>query len=88
MRHAPLDVKYGIREDIRKLVDAHQFLSFDEAELLILHMIDKYWPEKRYNTFDGLCKIEFGIFQRETEQQILERVQSAEAWFSIYGWPL
>ena len=88
MRHAPLDIKYSIREDIRKLVDAHQFLTFDQAELLILHMIDKHWPERKYNTYHALNKIEFGIFQRETEQQILERVKIAEAWFSIYGWPL
>ena len=88
MRYAPIEVRSAIREDIRSLVDAHQFLSFDEAELLLLHMIDKFYPEKRYNTFQGLCSIEFGILQRETEQQILERLGIAEAWFSIYGWPL
>ena len=88
MRYAPLDVKYGIREDVRSLVDAHQFLSFDEAELLILHMIDKHWPERKYNTFECLNKISFGILQRETEKQVQERLLIAEAWFSIYGWPL
>ena len=88
MRHAPLDVKYEIREDVRSLVDAHQWLTFDQAELLILHMIDKNWPQRRYNTFDPLCNIGFGILQRETEKQLQERILIAEAWFSIYGWPI
>ena len=88
MRHAPLDVKYGIRADVRALVDAHQWMTFDQAELLILHMIDRYYPQKRYNTFEALCQIGFGILQRETESQVQERIQIAEAWFSIYGWPL
>ena len=88
MRHAPLDVKYGIRADVRALVDAHQWMTFDQAELLILHMIDKNWTQKKYNTFEALCQIGFGILQRETESQVQERIQIAEAWFSIYGWPI
>ena len=81
MRNAPYEIKYEIKEDVRKLVDAQQWMTFDEAELLILHMIDRFYPEKKYNTFDSLCKIEFGIFQRETEKQMQERLQVARAWF-------
>lgn len=88
MRHAPLELKYAIREDVRNLVDCHQWMTFDEANLLLLHMIDKYYPQKRYNTFDALCKIRYGILQRETETQLRDRIKLAEAWFSIYGWPL
>ena len=88
MRHAPLDVKYEIREDVRDLTLVHQWMSFDEAELLVLHMIDRFWPQRKYNTFESLCEIEYGILQRESEKQVQERILVAEAWFSIYGWPL
>jgi len=82
MKYAPYEIKYSIREDVRNLVDAHQWLTFDQAELLILHMIDKYWTQRRYNTFESLCKIGFGILQRETESQVQERILVAEAWFA------
>ena len=83
LKNAPHESRYRVSHDVRKLVDVHAWLSFDQAELLVLHMIDKNWPQRRYNTFEALCKIGYGILQRETESQIQERIQDAEAWFKV-----
>ena len=88
MRYAPAEIRHEIKDDMRVIVDCHQWMTFDEAELVLLHMVDKHWPMDRYNCRDTLNDISFRIMQRETENEMKERLKIAEAWFSIYGWPL
>ena len=81
MKHAPYEIIHTLREDMRKLTLVHEWMTFDEAEILLLHMVDKFYPQKKYNTYETLCDIEFRILQRETESQIRERIRDALAWF-------
>jgi len=75
-------------ENVFVLCDAHPWMTFDEAWLLLKWSYaknksqDGYWGR---NTFNTLMNIDFGIYQRMDEEWLRERIEQAKIKFGYTG---
>jgi hypothetical protein len=69
-------------ENVINLTNAHPWLSFEDAWILMKYTYFKFKPEEKYNTFRTLMSIEYGIFQRESELKLRQRILIAKKYFN------
>ena len=65
-------------QNVINLTVTHPWMQFEEAWLLMRHAYVRFKPEEKYNTFLTLMSIEYGIFQRETEENLRQRIEIAK----------
>ena len=75
-------------ENVFVLCDAHPWMTFDEAWLLLKWSYEKNKSQDGYcgkNTFLTLMNIDFGIYQRQDEDWLRERIKQAKEKFNYSG---
>ncbi len=53
-------------------------MSFEDAWVLMKYTYLRFKTQEKYNTFRTLMSIEYGIFQRETEENLRKRIDIAK----------
>ena len=75
-------------ENVQALCNAHPWMTFDEAWLLLKRSYvknktqDGYWGS---STFYALMNIDFGIYQRMDEEWLRMRIKEAKEMFNYSG---
>ena len=65
-------------DNVINLTITHPWMSFEEAWILMKYSYLRFKTQEKYNTFKTLMSIEYGIFQRETEENLRERIAIAK----------
>ena len=65
-----------MEKDAINLTFVHPWMTVSDAELLLIHAYKRFRNKKRYggNMVNTLMKIEYGIFQRSSEEHMRARL--------------
>ena len=69
-------------ENVINLTRKHPWMSFEEAWLLMKYSYHKNKNGEKYNTFMTLMKIDYGMYQWQSEAWIRNRLQEAKIKFN------
>lgn len=75
-------------ENVFGLVEKHQWMTFDEAWLLLKWSHTKNISQDGYfgrNTYYTLMDIDFRIYQRQSEDWLRDRIEQAKLKFNYKG---
>lgn len=72
-----------MERDAINLTFVHPWMTVSDAELLLIHAYKRFRNNKRYggNMVSTLMKIEYGIFQRSSEEHMRARLDLIKSEF-------